>query len=104
MESTTMETTPADKVREYVQAHRNRELVRTRNGTEARSKPLAQIAEELGLSPAAVREGMRACGWFMAIAAAENADREAVAATPASAPKKKRPREHSKFNPHGWTE
>ena len=93
-----------DKVREYVRSHRNRELVRALNGTEAISKPLSQIAEELGLRPAVVCEALRACGWSQAIKDAEAAERTASSVRPATPMKKKPPRQQPKFNPHGWTE
>jgi hypothetical protein len=77
MEGNTMTKKDAatESVREYVRGHRNREFVRKGN-SEVRSKPLSQIAEELELRPAVVRDAMRECGWFQAITDAERAGSE----------------------------
>jgi hypothetical protein len=59
-----------ERVREYVRAGRNREW-RDRSALLMRSKPLWQIAEELGMETDAVRSALLACGWYQAAMDAE---------------------------------
>jgi hypothetical protein len=101
----TIAATNVEKVREYVRAHRNREDY---NGREAvlASKPMSKIAEELGMQPGAVREAMRACGWFQAMADADRADSNAPPPARQASDRGKRhgPPRPKVPDPYGWGE
>ena len=90
------------KVREYVQDQRNREFVK---GTlQVRSKPLGQIARELDMPEAIVREAMLDCGWYQAMIDAENAPQEAAPAPTKMNTKAAKVKASVIPDPEGWDE
>ena len=98
-----------NNVREYVRAGRNREWS-NKAALLMRSKPLRQIAEELGMQPDAVLSALLECGWYDAVQDAERADPKewldsvARVTWKAKAETKKSPKAAPLIvNPRGWS-